>query len=90
MSERKPTMSDALRRLARDGTAGGRAVDNLKKRWRDGEGSLSPERLAQDPAFQSDPRGSLIESAGSIQEALANLRAARSRMTARPTRKDER
>ena len=85
-------MSDlnaALRKLARDGSAGGPAVDNLRRRWRDGEGSLSPEQLAADPAFQADPLASVTRSAGSIEQALANLRATRSRMTARPTRKDQ-
>ena len=86
MSE--PTMSDALRRLAKDGSAGGPAVDSLRRRWQDGAGSLSPEQLASDPAFQSDPLASVTRSAGSIEQALANLRATRSRMTARPNRKD--
>jgi hypothetical protein len=87
--KREPTMTDALRALARGGTAGGSAIDNLRRRWRDGEGSLSPETLREDPAFQSDPFQSVTRSAGSLEQALANMRATRSRMTARPTRKDQ-
>jgi hypothetical protein len=83
------TMNDALRKLAREGSAGGPPIDNLRKRWRDGAGSLSPERLAEDPAFQLDPTRSVTKSGGSVQEALANLRAAQRRMTARPNRKDQ-
>ena len=82
-------MNDALRRLVKDGTAGGPAIDSLRRRWQDGAGTLSPEQLANDPAFQRDPLASVTRSASTVEGALAELRATRARMTARPTQKDE-
>jgi hypothetical protein len=86
----KPTLNDAFRALARAGSADSPAVQNLRDRWRDGSGSLSPERLLADPALQLDEGLSLIRSSGSLAEALAQYRAARRRLTVRqdPIRDD--
>lgn len=83
-----PTLNDALRSLARAGSADSPAARNLQKRWEE-TGSLSLKQLAEDPAFQRDPAASLTAWGGSITEALWNYHETRRRMTARPTRKDQ-
>ena len=80
-------MSDAMRRLWRDGSSASPAAHKLHRRIE--ARGLDPEELRRDPAFQADPTVSYTPSSGSLEQALHAYRTKERRVTLL-AKKDER